>query len=156
MANDQIPPQISSKIKEIEELYHRLLLLVAPMGCGKTRVLQELHQKNLAPLINVNLELSRQMLEIPEAKRAYYLSQLLKDMLPHKSDLILLDNTEILFDTSLKQDPLRLLQHLSRKRSIVAAWNGNIEGEYLTYAAAGHPEYRRYPARDLTYINLAS
>lgn len=156
MANEQISFQISSKIKEIDELYHRLLLLVGPTGCGKTHVLRELQQENLAPLVNVNLELSRQMLEIPDSKRSYYLPQLLKDILPLESDLILLDNTEILFDTSLRQDPLRLLQSLSRNRSIIAAWNGHIEGEHLTYAAAEHPEYRRYPVRDLTYLNLPS
>ena len=156
MASEQIFSQISSKIKEIQELYHRLLLLVGPAGCGKTHVLQKLHQENLAPLFNVNLELSRQMLEIPETKRSYYLPRLLKDLLPLDSDLILLDNTEILFDTSLRQDPLRLLQGLSRNRSIIAAWNGHIDGEHLTYAAAEHPEYRRYPARDLKYLNLPS
>lgn len=156
MTDGQISFQLSTKIKEVEELYHRLFLLVGPTGSGKTKVLQDFHQENRAPLVNVNLELSRQMLEIPEAKRSYYLPRLLKDILSGKSGLILLDNTEILFDTSLKQDPLRLLQNLSRNRSIVAAWNGRIEGEYLTYAAAEHPEYRRYPARDLTYLNFPS
>lgn len=156
MIDNQLSSQISSKIQEIQELYHRLLLLVGSASCGKTRVLHEIQQESLAPLVNINLELSRQMLEIPEAKRSYFLPRLLKDLFPREYDLILLDNTEILFDTSLKQDPLRLLQILSRSRAIVAAWNGNIEGEYLTYAAAEHPEYRRYSARDLTYLNLAS
>ncbi len=155
MVNEQISSQISSKIKEIEELYHHLLLLVGPASSGKTHILQGLYQENLAPLININLELSRQMLEIPESKRSYYLPRLLKDLFPRDSDLILLDNTEILFDTALRQDPLRLLQGVSRKRSIIAAWNGHIEGEYLTYAVTEHPEYRRYPVRDLTYLNLA-
>lgn len=156
MSNEQFSSQLSSKIQEIEELYHRLLLLVGPAGCGKTRALQELQRENQAPLLNVNLELSRQMLEIPEAKRSYYLPRLLKDILPRESGLILLDNTEILFDISLRQDPLRLLQGLSRNRSIVATWNGRLEDEYLTYAEAEHPEYRRYPAKDLTYLNLTS
>ena len=57
-------------------------------------------------------------------------------------------NIEILFDVSLKQDPLRLLQGLSRNKTVVAAWNGSIVDNSLTYAAPAHPEYRRYPARD--------
>jgi hypothetical protein len=96
------------------------------------------------------------MLEIPEAKRSYYLPSILKVILPREHSLFLLDNTEILFDISLKQDPLRLLQGLSRNRTIVATWNGCIEDEYLTYAEAEHPEYRRYPAKDLTYLKLTS
>ena len=62
--------------------------------------------------------------------------------------MILLDNIEILFDVGLKQDPLRLLQGLSRNKTVVAAWNGTIVEDSLTYAAPAHPEYRRYPMRD--------
>jgi len=62
--------------------------------------------------------------------------------------LVLLDNIEILFDVHLKQDPLRLLQGLSRNRTVVAAWNGSIVDGHMTYAVPDHPEYRRYPIRD--------
>ena len=60
------------------------------------------------------------------------------------SDLVVLDNIEILFDAALRQDPLRLLQGVSRNRTIVAAWNGTLENGYLIYAASEHPEHRRY------------
>ena len=36
--------------------------------------------------------------------------------------MILLDNIEVIFDVALKQDPLRLLQRLSRNKTVVAAW----------------------------------
>ena len=45
----------------------------------------------------------------------------------------------------LAQDPLKLLQSLSRNRTVVAAWPGNFDGVSLTYAEPGHPEARRYP-----------
>jgi hypothetical protein len=63
-------------------------------------------------------------------------------------ELVLLDNIEILFDVHLKQDPLRLLQGLSRNKTVVAAWNGSIVDGHMTYAVPDHPEYRRYPIRD--------
>ena len=50
------------------------------------------------------------------------------------SEVVLLDNIELLFATELAQDPLRLLQSLSRNRTIVAAWPGNFDGGALTYA----------------------
>jgi len=46
-----------------------------------------------------------------------------------------LDNTEILFNPILKQDPLRLLQRISRNRTVVATWLGNVTDSHLTYAA---------------------
>ena len=39
-----------------------------------------------------------------------------------KSDVVLLDNIELLFAVEFAQDPLRLLQSLSRNVTIVAAW----------------------------------
>ena len=68
-------------------------------------------------------------------------------------DVILLDNVEVLFDVSLKQDPLRLLQGLSRNKTVVAAWSGSIDGEHMLYATPGHPEYRRYSLRDFLVVN---
>jgi hypothetical protein len=65
-----------------------------------------------------------------------------------QAGLVLLDNIEILFDVHLKQDPLRLLQRLSRNKTVVAAWNGTIVDGHMTYAVPDHHEYRRYPIRD--------
>ena len=67
-------------------------------------------------------------------------------------DLVLLDHLEILFEKSLKQYPLRLLQHISRNRTVVAVWSGILEEGSLIYAVPGHPEHRRYPATDLLLV----
>ena len=62
------------------------------------------------------------------------------------------DNLEILFDKDLKQDPLRLLQSLSRNRSVVASWNGKKLKGKLTYAELDHPEYRGYDLDDTLIV----
>jgi hypothetical protein len=67
--------------------------------------------------------------------------------------VVLLDNIEILFDVSLKHDPLRLLQGLSRNRTVVAAWNGAVTDRFLFYAQLEHPEYRRYPVDGLLIVS---
>jgi len=66
-----------------------------------------------------------------------------------QAGLVLLDNIEILFDVHLKQDPLRLLQGLSRNKTVVVAWPGRVLNDTLIYAEPEHPEYRRYPREDL-------
>src|SRR5438309_1708519 len=48
---------------------------------------------------------------------------------------VLLDNIEILFEPSLRQDPLRCLQAAARNRSVVTAWGGMVADGWLTYAA---------------------
>ena len=89
------------------------------------------------------------MLELTERQRALQLPQILREIVSiGSSEIILLDNIEIIFDVGLKQDPLRLLQGLSRNKTVIAAWNGTIVEDSLTYALPGHPEYRRYPIHD--------
>ena len=145
--------QVISKIDQAAALYHRLLIIVAPAGAGKTNTLYEVRERTRFPLINLNLELSRRLLDLTERQRALKLPRLLSEIVSGADgDVILLDNLEILFEVSLKQDPLRLLQGLSRHKTVVAAWNGSLDKEHLVYAAPDHPEYRRYPVRDFLVI----
>lgn len=71
-------------------------------------------------------------------------------------DIILLDNIEILFDPSLQQDPLRLLQGMSRNKTVVAAWSGSTVDEHMVYGVPHHPEYRRYLLRGFVVASLES
>ena len=146
--------RVVQKIGQAAELYHRLVMLVAPAGMGKTAALQNVHERTAAPLVNVNLELSRRMLVLTERQRALQLPRLLAEIVgASPAEVILLDNIEVLFDVSLKQDPLRLLQGLSRNKTVVVAWSGSIDGEHMLYATPDHPEYRRYPLRDFLVVN---
>ena len=150
-----ISDQIIKKIDEITDLYHRLIFLVAPSGFGKTTALQNIQEQINAPLINLNLELSKRMLDLTMRQRVLQLQSLLLDIVKESSsEVVLLDNIEILFDVALKQDPLRLLQSLSRSKTIIVAWNGLVEKENLVYASSEHQEYRRYPTTDLIILSL--
>lgn len=149
---EPLAKQVMRKIKESDVLYHRLTLIVALPGAGKTSALREVAVETGAPLVNVNLELSRRMLDLTEQQRALRLPQLLdeiviqaENVMPEKKTGVLLDNTEILFDVRLKQDPLRLLQGLSRNHTVAVAWSGALDKEHVVYAEPGHHEYRRYP-----------
>lgn len=151
--DETIVNQLMEQISQVTHLYYRLIILAAPAGAGKTDVLQCLHRLTGAPLLNVNLELSRRMLELTKRQRALLLSRLLSEMVISADDVVLLDNIELLFDVSLKQDPLRLLQGLSRNKTLVVAWNGLVKGGYLMYATPEHPEYRRYKISDFIVLS---
>ena len=134
--------------------YHRLLIVVAPAGAGKTSALQEVHKRTGAPLLNINLDLSRQLLDLTGRQRAISLPRLLGEIIGGiEGEMVLLDNIEMLFDVSLMQDPLRLLQNLSRNKTLVVAWSGIIDKGHLVYATPDHPEYKRYPIRDFLTAN---
>jgi ABC-type uncharacterized transport system ATPase component len=91
--------QIIRKVKQVSGLYHRLVLVVAPSGSGKTSALREVQESLYAPLLNVNLELSRRMLDLTERQRALQLPRLLQEIVSKREgEMILLDNIEVLFD----------------------------------------------------------
>lgn len=149
--------QIIHKLDEVATLYHRLILVVAPPSGGKTQVLGEVARQTGLPYVNLNLELSRMLLDLTERQRLMRLPRLLGDLVDsYDSETVLLDNTELLFETTLKQNPLVLLQGISRHKTIVAAWSGSVDKGHLTYATPEHLEYRRYPSRDLTLVTPAA
>jgi hypothetical protein len=127
--------------------YYRLVLVVGPARAGKTTALNDLSKRHGWPRLNVNLLLSEKLLDLTQRQRAIGVSRILDDIVrAQQSDIVLLDNIELLFAHELEQDPLRLLQSLSRNRTIVAAWPGHFDGNALSYAEPGHPEAKRYPA----------
>ena len=136
--------RVADRIPQAASLYHRLVLIVGRPRTGKTTAMRELAADHGWPLANVNLELSERLLELTSKQRALRVARLLGAIADgHPGDVLLLDNAEILFSTELQLDPLRLLQGLSRNRTVVATWSGELESESLTYAAPGHPEHRR-------------
>lgn len=155
IARMHLPEEIAQKVHDVSELYHRLVLVVGPAGSGKTAAMREVSRFQGFDYINLNLELSRLLLGLTERQRSLQLPDLIDGITEKgKNSVILLDNIEILFEVSLKQDPLRLLQGMSRNRTIAASWNGRIKKDYLIYAEPEHREYRRYPLTDLMVIDV--
>lgn len=137
--------QIAEQVERAVRLYHRLVILVGPLGAGKTAALRELHAERGWPLINLNLALSEKLLELTVRQRKLRVARLADDVIrEHDAPVVMFDNLEMLFHPDLKQDPLRLLQSLARNRTIVATWRGAHSGRSLTYAVPEHPEYRRF------------
>ena len=151
---DPLADLVIEKLSHVDGLYYRLLIVVGSVGAGKTKALRKVGESIGSPLTNINLELSRRMLDLTERQRALQLPRLVSEIVNASGrDVRILDNIEILFDVSLRQDPLRLLQGLSRHKTVVVAWSGSFDNEYMTYATPDHPEYRRYLVRDFLVVS---
>ncbi|WP_048159300.1 BREX-3 system P-loop-containing protein BrxF [Methanosarcina sp. WWM596] len=149
-----IQEKIKQSLKAAEGSYYRLVLLVGEPGSGKTMVLRDVANELSVPVININLELSAKLLELTAKQRTLHLQRFLDEITETGNSTLILDNLEILFDKDMKQDPLRLLQRISRNHSIVASWNGKTTGSKLTYAASDHPEYRNYDQVDILIVGM--
>ena len=146
--------KIVRSIQAAEGLYHRLVLLVGETGSGKTSVLRDVAQEFGTSVINVNLALASELLELTAKQRSLRLPGIFGQIADQTRSPVVLDNLEILFDKDLKQDPLRLLQGISRNRVVVASWNGTINSGRLLYAQTGHPEYRVYDSVDALIVGM--
>ncbi len=137
--------ELEKLLPNIAQQYHRLALIVGPVGSGKTPLLQKLCHRHHIPYLNVNLALSQRLLDLTSKERPLRLRRLLAKVIDENSeDVLALDNIELLFDPALHQDPLALLQGLSRNKTLIVAWSGTYTDDTLTYAEPGHPEYHRY------------
>jgi predicted ribonuclease YlaK len=150
-----IVDQLRQRLCGIAENYNRLVLLVGPAGSGKTSALRALAVLEKSAFVNVGVAVTERLLDLTERQQVLQLPRILEDSLAkYPNELNLLDNIEILFNPRLRQDPIRLLQGLSRQRTIVASWPGEVHGGYLTYGSPEHPEFRRHEATDLSIVCL--
>ncbi len=151
---EPIQDKIKRSIQAAEGLYHRLVLVVGESDSGKTGVLRSVADDLGISVVNINLTLSGRLLELTAKQRSLRLPEMLAQVGDKTQLPLVLDNLEILFDKNLKQDPLRLLQGLSRNRAVVASWNGVSAGGRLLYAETGHPEYRSYDSVDALIVEM--
>ena len=149
---------VTDKVKQAliaaNGLYHRLVLLAGETGSNKTNVLRKIAKDLDTTVINLNLALSNELLDMSAKQRSLRLQGIFRDIADKNRSPIIFDNLEILFDTDLKQDPLRLLQDLSRNHTVLASWSGSFNGQRLIYSETGHSEYRRYETVDALIVSI--
>ena len=151
---ESIQDKIARSLQTANDLYYRLILLVGEAGTGKTSTLRAFANHLDAEVINLNLALSAKLLDLTPKQRALRLPKILDELIAPTQSTLILDNIEILFDRALQQDPLRLLQGISRNRSVVASWSGKVSKGKLIYAEPGHPEYQSYELGNTLIVGM--
>lgn len=138
--------QLDRIVDEVEALHSKLVLLIAEGGTSKSSLLHELAQRRGSTVLNIGSELGARLAALPVKQRALAVPGALRELADRHAahGLVLLDNIELLFDRSLRLDPLDLLKQLARARRVVAVWPGQLREGRLIYAEMGHPEHQDY------------
>ena len=110
-------------------------------------------QQNI-PYINLNMEFSRILKEVPKKRRIYKITDIFATIIQsHVENTICLDYYELLFDPSLSVNAFDLFKSASRNKTLIIAWRGKLTEQEFIYAEPGHPEYTKYPIHDTIVIN---
>ena len=133
-------------VGDVAALHSKLIVIVGASGAGQSALLANLGGRHDAHVLNVSSELSRRLAVRHTKQRALAVPTVLRDLADEHAakDILLLDNIELLFDRTLRLDPLDLLKQLARSRRVVAVWPGELRDGRLIYAEMGHPEHQDY------------
>ena len=149
-------PQLLDPIRAVQNAYHKLVVIVGRPGSGKTRALNELAGKLGMPVTNLSLLLSQRLLSLTKRQRTLKVEELATEAVDEQNHgNVCLDNTELLFDSSLRMNPLGFLQDISRNRLIIATWNGLLNAGELTFAHVGHPDYFHQPVSGYPVVTVS-
>ena len=124
-----------------QKQYQNLTIILNPEN--NTEIISKLEKSipNLK-IIDLGKFLAKKILDDAESTE---IQEILSEfMYNEKSEFFLITNSGILFDASLKLDPLRLFKKLSVTRKLIVLWHGKRNNNQLTYAQRGHSEYNEY------------
>jgi hypothetical protein len=153
----QIPfPHLLDTIRATAGAYYKLTIVAGSSGAGKTHLLKQVATQLDLPIINLSLLLSQRLLSQNRRQRALNAEDVATEVIDenYKSSLCL-DDTELLFDSTLRLNPLVFLQDVSRNRLIVATWNGVLAGGELRFGHTSHPDFFRQPVKGFPVVSVA-
>ena len=147
--------KIINALASISLNYHRLLILIGKSGSGKTEILKDVSTRIDLNVLNLSKELAHRMLQLTEKQRPLKASKIVKDIIDSQSqDTLLIDNIELLFDVSLKIDPMKLIKGMSRNKTLIVSWSGHVDNGSIIYAEPNHSEYKKYIIDDFNVISV--
>jgi len=137
-------PNWKSVIDDAKKSVNQLILIVGPIGSGKSAMLKDACSYNFTS-INLGLELSRKLMNLSEERRVLDAEEIAISIIDDKNPARLaLDNTEIFFEHPIQLYPLTFLKKVSQQRLTIATWNGSSESHKLCYGKRGCPAYQEF------------
>jgi hypothetical protein len=148
--------QLLDTVIATQGAYYKLTILAGGARSGKTELIRHVAGQLGFPLINLSLLLSQQLLSQSRRQRSLNAEAVAIDLIDeHMKSGLCLDDTELLFDKTLKVNPLLFLKNISRNRLIVATWNGEVTDGELRYGHTGHPDFFREPVGGYPVVSVA-
>lgn len=124
---------------------HTCLLFVHPAVSRLEDAANELLSVYDWPRLSVGRELSIALLSEPPMRRSRAARRWMKTRVGQMTPgPVLCTEIDLLFDPTLKLDPLRLMRDVGQVTRLVVTWPGSYVDNVLAYAVPGHSHYRTW------------
>jgi len=129
--------QLLDTIRATQGAYYKLTIIAGPSGSGKSRLLNQVATELKLPIINLSLLLSQHLLSQTRRQRALKAEEVAIDIIDeHLDSGLCLDNTELLFDSTLRLNRQEIITTLEPGIEFMAPDKFRLEPAWTTVALA--------------------
>jgi hypothetical protein len=147
--SDKIP-ELQADIARARSEHYRLVWLAGGTDSERSSLLRALAETEDGVFVEVGKRLSAALLEVPAPLRTASIEECFTACLGGSScPVTCLNHLEILFDPSLRINPVTLVKRASRHSLLVAAWPGLTKDGQLTFGSPDHPAFMEPSKQDL-------
>lgn len=146
--------ELTKYMRQAQDLYYNLVLLVKPNRVKRSETVYVGAKHFDCAVANLNLELSRQLINLTNRQRKKDVAVLFEECLDTYSvrhqklgEIVFIDNIEILFEPILEIHVLNLIQKASRSRTLVSTWPGRVAENTLFYSVPEREDFQSHPVR---------
>ncbi len=137
--------------------FYHCVVLVDSDVCRLQSHVEELGRTKGWPILSLGRMLAEAILSASPRQRSVGAQRVLRALLREsKPGPVVCTDIDLLFEPTLRLDPLRLLREASRETDLVVAWPGSYSGSVLAYAASEHSHYRTWRNPELQVCLLES
>src|ERR1044071_6703897 len=95
--------ELLDAVRSAQSAYHKLVIIPGQPRSGKTQLLKQTGDRLNLPVINLSLKMSEKLLSLTRRQRRLKAEEIARDVIDEQNGLnVCLDNTELLFDSSLR------------------------------------------------------
>lgn len=150
--SEELILRVRNACRDAEYQSFKLVLVVIPQDL-QSDVLKEL-LKSSVRTINLSKELSRKLVSLSINDRVQQLRTDVSEIANECNESVWMSNLDVLFEQSLRNDPMILLKKVARSKVLVAVWPGEIAETSLVYSKPGKPDHQSYLLKELNEIQV--
>jgi len=135
--------------------YTSCLLLPTPDIKILNNVADTLMRKYQWSVFDISTDLSELLVNVKLSDRSRTVLQYVnQEVIANGTIPTLCINIDLLFEPSLKIDPLQLFRALGRRGKLIVMWPGEFDGSNLSYAVPEHRNYKVWQNPDIQIFRL--